>query len=66
MLPPVAVARAVPLASGPSERTASVEAIQGRMGKRVDGAELYRRFTAHGLIYGPAFQGRRRGLGRQE
>ena len=27
------------------------------MGKRVDGAELYRRFTAHGLIYGPAFQG---------
>ena len=57
MLPPVAVARAVPLASGPSERTASVEAIQGRMGKRVDGAELYRRFTAHGLIYGPAFRG---------
>ena len=57
MLLPVAVARAVPLASGPSERTASVEAIQGRMGKRVDGAELYRRFTAHGLIYGPAFRG---------
>ncbi|MGC1884834.1 MAG: type I polyketide synthase [Stellaceae bacterium] len=57
MLPPVAVARAVPLASGPSERTASVEAIQERMRKRVDGAELYRRFAAHGLIYGPAFQG---------
>ena len=57
MLPPVAVARAAPLASGPSERTASVEAIRGRMGKRVDGAELYRRFAAHGLIYGPAFRG---------
>ena len=56
-LPPVAVARAVPLASGPSERTTSVEAIQGRMGKRIDGAELYRRFAAHGLIYGPAFRG---------
>ena len=27
------------------------------MGKRIDGAELYRRFTARGLIYGPAFQG---------
>src|SRR5260370_15138106 len=27
------------------------------MGKRVDGAELYRRFDARGLIYGPAFQG---------
>ena len=57
MLPPVAVARAAPLASGPSERTASVEAIRGRMGKRVDGGELYRRFAAHGLIYGPAFRG---------
>jgi phthiocerol/phenolphthiocerol synthesis type-I polyketide synthase C len=56
-LPPVAVARAVPLASGPSQRIASVEAIQGRMGRRVDGAELYRRFAAHGLIYGPAFRG---------
>ncbi len=54
---PVAVARAVPLASGPSLRTISVEAIRGRMGKRIDGAELYRRFAAHGLIYGPAFQG---------
>jgi acyl transferase domain-containing protein/NADPH:quinone reductase-like Zn-dependent oxidoreductase/acyl carrier protein len=56
-LPPVAVARAVPLANGPSGRTTSVEAIQGRMEKRIDGAELYRRFAAHGLIYGPAFQG---------
>ncbi len=56
-LPPVAVARAVPLPSGPSGRTTSVEAIQGRMGKWVDGADLYRRFAAHGLIYGPAFQG---------
>jgi phthiocerol/phenolphthiocerol synthesis type-I polyketide synthase C len=56
-LPPVAVARAVRLASGPSDRTASVEAIQRRMGKRIDGVELYRRFAAHGLIYGPAFRG---------
>ena len=56
-LPPVAVARAVPLPNGPSERTVSVEAIQERMGRWVNGAELYRRFAAHGLIYGPAFQG---------
>src|SRR5260370_1750953 len=56
-LPPVAVAHAVPLTSSPSERTVSVEAIQARMGRWVDGAELYRRFAAHGLIYGPAFQG---------
>ena len=56
-LPPVAVARAVPLANGPSGGTTSVEAMRGRMRKRVDGAELYRRFAAHGLIYGPAFQG---------
>ncbi len=56
-LPPVAVARAVPLANGPSGRTTSVEAIQGRMGKRIDGAELYHRFAAHGLTYGPAFRG---------
>ena len=56
-LTPVAVARAVPLASSPSKRTTSIEAIQRRMGKRVDGAELYRQFAAHGLIYGPAFQG---------
>ena len=27
------------------------------MGTRIDGAELYGRFAAHGLIYGPAFQG---------
>jgi acyl transferase domain-containing protein/NADPH:quinone reductase-like Zn-dependent oxidoreductase/acyl carrier protein len=56
-LPPVAVARVVPLASGPSGRTTSVEAIRRRMEKRIDGAELYRRFAAHGLIYGPAFRG---------
>ncbi|TMJ66520.1 MAG: acyltransferase domain-containing protein, partial [Alphaproteobacteria bacterium] len=56
-LPPVAVARAVPLANGPSGRTVSVEAIQRRMVSWVDGAELYRRFAAHGLIYGPAFRG---------
>ena len=55
--PPVAVARAIPLASGRSERTISVEAIQRRMGKWINGAELYRRFADHGLIYGPAFQG---------
>src|SRR6516164_4305663 len=56
-LPPVAVARAVPLARGQSERVAPVDAIRARMGKRIDGAEFYRRFTARGLIYGPAFQG---------
>jgi phthiocerol/phenolphthiocerol synthesis type-I polyketide synthase C len=56
-LPPVAVARAVPLARGQSERVAPVDAIRARMGKRIDGAEFYRRFIARGLIYGPAFQG---------
>jgi phthiocerol/phenolphthiocerol synthesis type-I polyketide synthase C len=54
---PVVVARAVPLANGQSKPTASVEAIRTRMGKRVDAARFYRRFAAHGLIYGPAFQG---------
>jgi phthiocerol/phenolphthiocerol synthesis type-I polyketide synthase C len=56
-LSPVAVARAVPLAGSRSERLAPVAAIRARMGKRIDGVELYRRFTARGLIYGPAFQG---------
>jgi phthiocerol/phenolphthiocerol synthesis type-I polyketide synthase C len=56
-LPAVAVARAVPLARRRSEPAASVEAIRARMGKRIDGADLYSRFTAQGLIYGPAFQG---------
>jgi phthiocerol/phenolphthiocerol synthesis type-I polyketide synthase C len=56
-LPPVAVARALPLAGTQSDRVAPVEAIRARMGKRIAGAELYRRFTARGLIYGPAFQG---------
>src|SRR6516164_2205213 len=56
-LPPVAVARAVPLARGKSERVAPVDAIRARMEKRIDGAELYRRFKVRGLIYGPAFQG---------
>jgi len=56
-LPPVAIARALPLAGSQSERLAPVDAIRARMGKRIDGVELYRRFTARGLIYGPAFQG---------
>jgi phthiocerol/phenolphthiocerol synthesis type-I polyketide synthase C len=56
-LPPIVVARAVPLARAQSERVDSVDAIRARMGKRIDGAELYRRFTARGLIYGPAFRG---------
>ena len=56
-VPPVAVARALPLPKGQSERVVSIEAIRARMVKRIDGAELYRRFTARGLIYGPAFQG---------
>jgi acyl transferase domain-containing protein/NADPH:quinone reductase-like Zn-dependent oxidoreductase/acyl carrier protein len=56
-LPPVVVGHAVPLASGKSKPTVSVGAIRERMGRRIDGARLYRRFAAHGLIYGPAFQG---------
>jgi acyl transferase domain-containing protein/NADPH:quinone reductase-like Zn-dependent oxidoreductase/acyl carrier protein/SAM-dependent methyltransferase len=56
-LRPVAVARALPLAGGRSKRVAPVEEIRARMGKRIDGAELYRRFAARGLIYGPAFRG---------
>src|SRR5215831_11824869 len=56
-LPPIAVARVVPLARGKSERVTPVGALRARMGKRIDGAELYRRFTARGLIYGPAFRG---------
>jgi phthiocerol/phenolphthiocerol synthesis type-I polyketide synthase C len=56
-LPPVAVARAMPLVVRQPERVAPIGAIKARMGRRIDGAELYRRFTARGLIYGPAFQG---------
>src|SRR6516164_7004032 len=56
-LSPVAVARALPLAGSRSERLAPVDAIKARMGKRIDRVDLYRRFTARGLIYGPAFQG---------
>jgi len=56
-LPPVAVGRAVPLASGQSKPTASVEMIQERMARRIDGAQFYRRFATRGLTYGPAFQG---------
>ena len=54
---PVVIARAVPLASGESKPTVSVGAIRARMGRRIDGVRFYRRFAAHGLIYGAAFQG---------
>jgi acyl transferase domain-containing protein/acyl carrier protein len=54
---PVVVGRAVPLASGQSKPTASVGAIRERMGRRIDGAQFYRRFAARRLMYGPAFQG---------
>ncbi len=56
-LPPIAVARAMPFVVRHPERMASIEAIRARMGRRIDGADLYRRFTARGLIYGPAFRG---------
>ena len=55
--PPVVVARAVPLAAGRAPAPGSLAAIRQRMGRRIDGAELYRRFADHGLAYGPAFQG---------
>jgi phthiocerol/phenolphthiocerol synthesis type-I polyketide synthase C len=55
--PPVAVARAVPLATGAARSTVALAALRKRMGRRIDGAEIYRRFAAHGLVYGPAFQG---------
>jgi phthiocerol/phenolphthiocerol synthesis type-I polyketide synthase C len=54
---PIVVARAQPLAEGSGGRRASLAAIRSRMERRFDGAELYRRFAAHGLRYGPAFQG---------
>jgi acyl transferase domain-containing protein len=44
-LPPVAVGRAVPLASGQSKPTASIGMIRERMVRRIDGAQFYRRFA---------------------
>jgi acyl transferase domain-containing protein len=55
--PPAVVARAVPLAAGRSPAPVTLSAIRQRMSRRIDGAELYRRFADHGLAYGPAFQG---------
>jgi NADPH:quinone reductase-like Zn-dependent oxidoreductase/acyl carrier protein/SAM-dependent methyltransferase len=56
-LPPVAVGRAVLLASDQSKPTASVEMIRERMARRIEGAQFYRRFATRGLTYGPTFQG---------
>ena len=55
--PPVVVALAQPLTAGLAPAPASPVAIRQRMGRQIDGAELYRRFADHGLAYGPAFQG---------
>ena len=54
---PAAVARALPLTAGRSPAPATLAAIRQRMGRRIDGAELYRRFADLGLAYGPAFRG---------
>ena len=56
-VPPVVVARAIPLTTGRAAAPVSLSAIRKRMGQRFDGAEIYRRFAARGLAYGPAFQG---------
>jgi acyl transferase domain-containing protein/NADPH:quinone reductase-like Zn-dependent oxidoreductase/acyl carrier protein len=55
--PPAVVARALPLTAGRAPAPSSLAAIRQRMGRRIAGAELYRRFADHGLAYGPAFQG---------
>ena len=55
--PAFVVGRALPLPSGTAESAVSPSEIQRRMTDRIAGAELYRRFAAHGLNYGPAFQG---------
>ena len=55
--PPVVIARALPLTAGRAPAPGSLAAIRQRMSRRIDGAELYRRFADHGLAYGPAFQG---------
>jgi phthiocerol/phenolphthiocerol synthesis type-I polyketide synthase C len=54
---PVAIARAVPLTAARATEPGTLAAIRKRMGPRIDGADLYRRFAAHGLAYGPAFRG---------
>ncbi len=54
---PVVVARAVPLTAVRAAAPIVLAAIRKRMGQRIDGAEIYRRFAAHGLVYGSAFQG---------
>ncbi len=51
------VARAVPLTAGIARPAISLAATRKRLGNRVDGDQIYRRFLAHGLAYGPAFRG---------
>jgi phthiocerol/phenolphthiocerol synthesis type-I polyketide synthase C len=55
--PPVVVARALPLAASPGGPPEPLAAIRKRLDRKIDGKDLYRRFDAHGLHYGPAFQG---------
>src|SRR5579872_581629 len=55
--PPVVVARALPLAIGNGRPAETLEAIRQRLGQKIDGKDIYRRFDLHGLHYGPAFQG---------
>ena len=55
--PPVVVARALALAASRGEPSKPLAAIRKRLGRKIDGRSLYRRFDEHGLHYGPAFQG---------
>jgi acyl transferase domain-containing protein/NADPH:quinone reductase-like Zn-dependent oxidoreductase/acyl carrier protein len=56
-VPPVVVARALPLATSPSGPSEPLAAIRKRLDRKIDGKDIYRRFDLHGLHYGPAFQG---------
>jgi len=55
--PPIVVARATPLAAGTGETSEPLPAVRKRLGQKIDGKDIYRRFDLHGLHYGPAFQG---------
>ncbi|HUN48115.1 MAG TPA: beta-ketoacyl synthase N-terminal-like domain-containing protein, partial [Stellaceae bacterium] len=57
--PPLAVGRLAALADGPRPTGPAVEALQASLPLRISAEEHVARCAAHGLDYGPAFQGLR-------
>ncbi|HUK10491.1 MAG TPA: SDR family NAD(P)-dependent oxidoreductase [Stellaceae bacterium] len=55
--PPIAVGRLGALAADTPRPSLALEELQGRLATRIDAKEHYLRCAAHGLAYGPQFQG---------